>query len=192
MRELQKKMKDNNKKKETEKANNVKLRKEGGRVRSRSPVRVSVEEEDVENNRKRRKDRNDNKEIVQENREAEEVNNERIREEAVRVRSLSPVRISVEEDEVNRFHHKVGQAVMMVMNQYWPGAQEFTGLRKIRSEEEYFNTARHLSNEIREKIKEGYKAFNRNSLEGISFTPDHALVIRTEVESFFEERPRIS
>ena len=62
MRELQKKMKDNNKKKETEKANNVKLRKEGGRVRSRSPVRVSVEEEDVENNRKRRKDRNENKE----------------------------------------------------------------------------------------------------------------------------------
>ena len=87
-------MKDN-KKKEMEKANNVKLRKEGGRVRSRSPVRVSVEEEDVENNRKRRKDRNDNKEIVEENREAGEVNNERIREEAVRVRSLSPVRISV-------------------------------------------------------------------------------------------------
>ena len=82
MREVQQKMKDN-KKKEAEKANNVMLRKEGGRVRSRSPARVSVEEEDVENNRKRRKDRNDNKEMVQENREAEEVNNERIREEAV-------------------------------------------------------------------------------------------------------------
>ena len=80
------------------------------------------------------------------------------------------MRISVEEEDVTRFHHKVGQAVMMVMNQYWPGAQEFTGVRKISSEEEYANTARRLSNEIREKIKEGYKAFNRNILEGIRFT----------------------
>ena len=104
----------------------------------------------------------------------------------------SPVRISVEEEDKTQFHHKVGQAVMMVMNQYLPGAQEFTGVRKISSEEEYANTARRLSNEIREKIKEGYKAFNRNTLEGIRFTEDHALIIRTEVESIFEGRPQIS
>ena len=98
----------------------------------------------------------------------------------------------MEEEDLTRFHHKVGQAVMAVMNQYWPGAQEFTGVRKIRSEEEYCNTARYLSHDIREKIKEGYRAFNRNSLEAISFTGDHALVIQTEVESFFEGRPVIS
>ena len=169
----------------------VMLGKEGGIVRSRSPIRVSVEE-DEENNRKRRKDCNDNKEIVNENKESEVENDVRFREEGIGGRSRSPVRISVEEEDVTRFHHKVGQAVMMVMNQYWPGAQEFTGVRKISSEEEYANTARRLSNEIREKIKEGYKAFNRNTLEGIRFTEDHALIIRTEVESIFEERPQIS
>ena len=83
------------------------------------------------------------------------------------------------------------KAVMTVMNQYWPGAPEFTGVRKIRSEEEYYNTARYLSHDIREKIKEGYRAFNRNSLEGINFTGDHAMFIQTEVESFFEGRPVI-
>ena len=169
----------------------VMLEKEGGIVRSRSPIRVSVEE-DEENNRKRRKDCNDNKEIVNENKESEVENDVRFREGGIGGRSRSPVRISVEEEDVTRFHHKVGQAVMMVMNQYWPGAQEFTGVRKISSEEEYANTARRLSNEIREKIKEGYKAFNRNTLEGIRFTEDHALIIRTEVESIFEGRPQIS
>ena len=169
----------------------VMLEKEGGIVRSRSPIRVSVEE-DEENNRKRRKDCNDNKEIVNENKESEVENDVRFREEGIGGKSRSPVRISLEEEDVTRFHHKVGQAVMMVMNQYWPGAQEFTGVRKISSEEEYANTARRLSNEIREKIKEGYKAFNRNTLEGIRFTEDHALIIRTEVESIFEERPQIS
>ena len=192
MGESQKKMQDNKNKKEVEKAKTVMLRKESGRLRSRSPVRVSVEEEDVENNRKRRKDRNDNKETAQENQEAVVANNERIREEGIRVRSRSPVMITVEEDEVNRFHHKVGEAVMTIMNQYWPWSQEFTGVRKIRTEEEYVQVARHLSTEIREKIKEGYKAFNCYSLEGICFTGDHALFIRTEVESFFEERPQIS
>ena len=146
------------------------------RVRSRSPFRVSLE--DVENNKKR-KDSNDNKKA-----------DVKFREEGIR--SLSPAGVSLEEEAVTRFHHKVGQAVMTVMNQYWPGAEGFTGVRKIRTEEDYFNTARSLSNDLREKIKEGYKAFNRNTLEGISFTGDHALSIQTEVECFFEERPQIS
>ena len=137
--------------------------------------------EDMENNKKRKND---------ENKEAEETNaNVKFREEGIRARS--PVRVSLEEEAVTRFHQKVGQAVMTVMNQYWPGALGFTGVRKISTEEEYTNTARNLSEAIREKIKAGYKAFNRNSLEGISFTGDHALFIQTEMESFFEERPQI-
>lgn len=180
------KLKFNKKKKENTEKDNV--REEGGkdgvraRDRSRSPLRVSVE--DVENNKKRKNERNDNK-------EAEETNaNVKLREEGIRVRSRSPV--SLEEEAVRRFQEKVVQAVKTVMNQYWPGAEEFTGVQKISTEEEYSNTARNLSIAIREKIKAGYKAFNRNTPEGISFTGDHALVIQTEVESFFEERPRIS
>ena len=179
-----------------EKKNKMKSREEGGkeavcvRVRSRSPVivRASLEGEDVENNRERKKDRNDNQAAEETDVEVRELP----LEEGIRVRSLSPARISVVEEEVIRFHHKVGHAVMTVMNQYWPGSGGFTGVRKIRNEEEYCNTANNLSKGIREKIKEGYKAFNRNTLEGISFTGDHALFIQTEVESFFEERPQIS
>ena len=171
------------------KQKNEEKAKEGGkdgaraRVRSRSPVRVSFG--DVENDKKRKTDCNDNK-------EAEETNANVKFGEEVRVRSQSPARVSLEEEAVTRFHHKVGQAVKTVMNQYWPGAEGFTGVRKIRTEEDYFNTARSLSNDLREKIKEGYKAFNRNTLERISFTGDHALSIQTEVECFFEERPQIS
>ena len=169
--------------------NKEKKREESGndevslRVRSRGPAKVP-QENGVKNIKKRKKDHNDNK-------EAEESNVKK-RKEVNLVTSQSPVRVSVEEEEVTRFHHKVGLAVKTVMYQYWSGAQEFTGVWKIRSEEDYCNTARYLSHDIREKIKEGYRAFNRNSLEGINFTGDHAMFIQTEVESFFEGRPVIS
>ena len=89
-------------------------------------------------------------------------------------------------------HFRVGQAVMSRMNKYWPGAEEFEGCQKIRTEEEYSKLAKQLSRDLREKIKESYRLYHhRDSLEGIRFTLDHNEYIKVNVESYFEELPLV-
>ena len=83
------------------------------------------------------------------------------------------------------------EEVMTRMNKYWPGAEEFEGSQKIKTEEDYSRLAKQLSRELREKIKESYQHYNRDSLEGIRFTPDHAEYIKVKVESYFEELPLV-
>ena len=89
-------------------------------------------------------------------------------------------------------HKRVAQAVMMRMNKYWPGAEEFVeGSQKIRTAEEYSRLAKQLSRNLREKIKEGYRLYHGDSLEGIRFTGDNDEYIRITVESYFEKLPLV-
>ena len=97
----------------------------------------------------------------------------RSREEA----EVSSTVTTLEEEEVKRLHNKV----MMTMNQYWPGAEEFIrGCQKIRTEEDYSRLAKQLSRDLREKIK-----------DGIRLTLDHIEYIKINVESFFEKLPLV-
>ena len=99
---------------------------------------------------------------------------------------------TLEEEEVKRLHARVGQAVMKRMNKYWPGAEEFVrGCQKIETAEDYSKLARQLSRDLREKIKESYRDYHRDSLEGIRFTPDHEEYININVESYFEKLPLV-
>ena len=99
---------------------------------------------------------------------------------------------TLEEEEVKRLHTRVGQAVMKRMNKYWPGAEEFVrGCQKIETAEDYSKLARQLSRDLREKIKESYRDYHRDSLEGIRFTPDHEEYININVESYFEKLPLV-
>ena len=41
------------------------------------------------------------------------------------------------------------------------------------------------------KIKESYKSYNNDKLEGIKVTPDNKMFIEEEVERFFEKKPEI-
>ena len=89
-------------------------------------------------------------------------------------------------------HHRVGHVVMETMNKYWPGAEEFVrGCQKIRTGEDYSRLAKQLSHDLREKIKEGYQLYHRNSFRGIRFTLDHSEFIKINVESFFEKLPLV-
>ena len=93
---------------------------------------------------------------------------------------------------MGRLHKRVAQAVMARMNKYWPGAAEFVpGNQKIRTREDYSRLAKQLSRELREKIKESYRLYHRDSLEGIKFTLDHDESIKINVESFFEKLPLV-
>ena len=101
----------------------------------------------------------------------------RSREEA----EVSSTVTTLEEEEVKRLHNKVAETVMMTMNQYWPGAEEFIrGCQKIRTEEDYSRLAKQLSRDLREKIK-----------DGIRLTLDHIEYIKINVESFFEKLPLV-
>ena len=101
----------------------------------------------------------------------------RSREEA----EVSSTVTTLEEEEVKRLHNKVAETVMMTMNQYWPGAEEFIrGCQKIRTEEDYSRLAKQLSRDLREKIK-----------DGIRLTLDHIEYIKITVESFFEKLPLV-
>ena len=112
----------------------------------------------------------------------------RSREEA----EVSSTVTTLEEEEVKRLHNKVAETVMMTMNQYWPGAEEFIrGCQKIRTEEDYSRLAKQLSRDLREKIKESYRLYHGDSLEGIRLTLDHIEYIKINVESFFEKLPLV-
>ena len=110
----------------------------------------------------------------------------RSREEA----EVSSTVTILEEEEVKRLHNKVAETVMMTMNQYWPGAEEFIrGCQKIRTEEDYSRLAKQLSRDLREKLKESYRLYHGDSLQGISFTLDFEEYIKTTIESYFEQLP---
>jgi len=95
-------------------------------------------------------------------------------------------------EEVDRLHRRVAAKVMKNLNRFYPGAEEFeSDLYKIGSPEEYSRLAKQFSHKLRRQIKESYQEYN-GTLEGIVLTPDNELVIRTEVESYFEKVPRIT
>ena len=99
---------------------------------------------------------------------------------------------TIEEEDVKRLHARVAHFVMSVLNKYYPGSEEFKrGLYKIGSAEEYSKLAKQFSHNLRGKIKESYSLFNNGSLEGIRFTGDNEVFIRTEVDSYFEQIPLI-
>ena len=105
---------------------------------------------------------------------------------------MSSTVTTLEEEEVKRLHNRVAQVVMTTMNKYWPGAEKFVrGCQKIRTEEEYSRLAKQLSRDLREKIKESYRLYHGDSLEGIRFTMDHNEYVKINVEEFFENRPLV-
>jgi len=100
--------------------------------------------------------------------------------------------ISTVEDDIQRLHNRVAYHVMTNMNKYYSGSKEcLPRFHKISSSEEFTEISRRLSHDLRDKIKESYKAYNKDELEGIRLTPDHVAFIENEVERFFEDKPLI-
>ena len=101
--------------------------------------------------------------------------------------SVSSSRVSSLDDDVKRLHARVAKIVKDNLNKYYQDARD---LDKIATAEDYQRIAKQMSHQLRDKIKESYEAYN-GSLEGIMLTGDHAAMIESEVERYFEKIPLV-
>merc|ERR1712130_403863 len=96
-----------------------------------------------------------------------------------------------EEEDIDRLHKKVRDAVRSGLNRYWPDAEEYMGENKIGSMEDYRVMAREFCHKLREQIKESYLTFH-GTLKGIALTSDHKMTIKMEIEMEMERRPSLN
>jgi len=96
-----------------------------------------------------------------------------------------------EEEDIDRLHRKVRDAVRSVLNCYWPDAEEYMGEHKIGSREEYSSMAQEFCHRLRSQIKESYLTFH-GTLKGIVLTSDHKMTIKMEIEMAMEKRPLLN
>jgi len=101
-----------------------------------------------------------------------------------------PVERSDEED-IERLHKKVRDAVCQVLNRYWPDAEEYMGERRIEDDADYRVTAKEFSHKLRHQIKESYFSFH-NTLKGIALTSDHKMSIKMDIQMEMEKRPLLN
>ena len=84
-----------------------------------------------------------------------------------------------EEEDVQRLHWNVANSVKAALGKYYLKSD------KLQSKAQFKTVARQLSYEIRDKIKCSFRAFNNNSLKGISFTGDNEAYVQIHVQRFF-------
>ena len=87
-------------------------------------------------------------------------------------RNISPSTLVVEqrsvEQDVDRLHKKVAEAVMATLNTFWREAEKFMGEAKIGDSSEYTRLARDFSHRLRKEIKESYGLIH-GSLQVLAF-----------------------
>ena len=83
---------------------------------------------------------------------------------------------------IRRLHWDVADCVKLALGKYYRKSD------KLKSKAEFKTVARQLSYEIREQIKESFRAFNNNSLKGITFSWDNEAYVHNHVQKIFEEK----
>jgi len=100
--------------------------------------------------------------------------------------------ISVEK-QIEILHQNVASCVRKRLDMYWIGyADTEPKNMKIRDADEYTKHAKNFSHLIRDQIKDTYKAFNQQTLEGITLTLDNREHIKILIDMHFENQPIIT